>query len=146
MADSIHSTSSQGCITGQDHLLPIANVGKIMKQALPPSAKISKEAKETMQECASEFIGFVTGEASERCRKEKRKTINGEDVLCAFKTLGLDQYADVMQRYMHKYREHAEKSTLEKHDKSIQIDITDELSILRRDHTSNNDKRDRNFF
>lgn len=39
-----------------DKLLPIANVGRIMKQILPPSAKISKQAKETMQECASEFI------------------------------------------------------------------------------------------
>eukprot|EP00249_Psilotum_nudum_P029127 c39433_g1_i1 orf=103-339(+) len=39
-----------------DRLLPIANVGRIMKRALPANAKISKEAKETVQECVSEFI------------------------------------------------------------------------------------------
>jgi hypothetical protein len=33
-----------------------------MKRALPANAKISKEAKETMQECVSEFILFITSE------------------------------------------------------------------------------------
>jgi nuclear transcription Y subunit beta len=89
----------------QDRLLPIANVGRIMKQILPPNAKISKEAKETMQECVSEFISFVTGEASDKCHKEKRKTVNGDDVCCAFGALGFDDYVDPMRRYLHKYRE-----------------------------------------
>ncbi|XP_019252711.1 PREDICTED: nuclear transcription factor Y subunit B-5-like [Nicotiana attenuata] len=89
----------------QDRLLPIANVGRIMKQSLPTNAKISKEAKETMQECVSEFIGFVTGEASEKCRKERRKTVNGDDVCWALGTLGFDDYGGAMKRYLHRYRE-----------------------------------------
>ncbi|KAF8648698.1 hypothetical protein HU200_064749 [Digitaria exilis] len=92
-------------IKEQDRLLPIANVGRIMKQILPPNAKISKEAKETMQECVSEFISFVTGEASDKCHKEKRKTVNGDDVCWAFGALGFDDYVDPMRRYLHKYRE-----------------------------------------
>ncbi|KAK9086468.1 hypothetical protein Syun_028862 [Stephania yunnanensis] len=93
------------CIKEQDRLLPIANVGRIMKQILPPNAKISKEAKETMQECVSEFISFVTGEASEKCQKEKRKTVNGDDICWALGTLGFDDYAEPLRRYLHKYRE-----------------------------------------
>ncbi|KAJ4802151.1 Nuclear transcription factor Y subunit B [Rhynchospora pubera] len=89
----------------EDQLLPIANVGRIMKRVLPPNSKISKKAKETMQECASEFIGFVTGEAADRCRKEKRKTINGDDICHAFEALGLDHYAEAMKRYVDRYRE-----------------------------------------
>ena len=46
----------------QDRFLPIANIGRIMKQALPRDAKISKEARETVQECVSEFISFITSE------------------------------------------------------------------------------------
>jgi nuclear transcription Y subunit beta len=46
----------------QDRFLPIANIGRIMKQALPQDAKISKEARETVQECVSEFISFITSE------------------------------------------------------------------------------------
>ncbi|KAF5732681.1 hypothetical protein HS088_TW17G00211 [Tripterygium wilfordii] len=92
-------------IKEQDRLLPIANVGRIMKKFLPPNAKISKEAKETMQECASEFISFVTGEASDKCHKEKRKTVNGDDVCSALATLGFDDYAEPLKRYLHKYRD-----------------------------------------
>jgi nuclear transcription Y subunit beta len=62
----------------QDRFLPIANISRIMKKSLPPNAKIAKDAKETVQECVSEFISFVTSEASEKCQKEKRKTINGK--------------------------------------------------------------------
>ncbi|EXB37169.1 Nuclear transcription factor Y subunit B-4 [Morus notabilis] len=89
----------------QDRMLPIANVGRIMKQILPPTAKISKEAKQTMQECATEFISFVTGEASDKCHKENRKTVNGDDICWALTALGFDNYAEVLVRYLHKYRE-----------------------------------------
>ncbi|XP_065863621.1 nuclear transcription factor Y subunit B-1-like [Euphorbia lathyris] len=94
-----------GIIKEQDRLLPIANVGRIMKQILPANAKISKEAKETMQECVSEFISFVTGEASEKCRKERRKTVNGDDVCWAMATLGFDDHSGPLRRYLEKYRE-----------------------------------------
>lgn len=103
----------------QDHLLPIANVGRIMKQILPPRAKISKEAKETMQECASEFISFVTGEASDKCHKENRKTVNGDDICWALSALGFDNYAEAILRYVHKYREfERERANHNKNDSS----------------------------
>lgn len=89
----------------QDRFLPIANVSRIMKKALPANAKISKEAKETVQECVSEFISFITGEASDKCQKEKRKTINGDDLLWAMTTLGFEDYVDPLKIYLHKYRE-----------------------------------------
>ncbi|KAJ1733947.1 transcriptional activator hap3 [Coemansia sp. BCRC 34490] len=89
----------------QDRFLPIANVARIMKRALPDNAKIAKEAKETVQECVSEFISFITSEASDRCQQEKRKTINGEDVLWAMQSLGFENYAEALKIYLNKYRE-----------------------------------------
>lgn len=88
-----------------EKLLPIANVGRIMKRILPPTAKISKESKETMQECASEFISFVTGEASDKCHKENRKTINGDDICWALASLGFDDCSNAAVRYLNKFRE-----------------------------------------
>ncbi|KAJ6834717.1 nuclear transcription factor Y subunit B-3 [Iris pallida] len=96
----------------QDRFLPIANVSRIMKKALPANAKISKDAKETVQECVSEFISFITGEASDKCQREKRKTINGDDLLWAMTTLGFEEYVEPLKVYLQKFREiEGEKGT-----------------------------------
>ena len=63
-----------------------------MKKGIPYNGKIAKDARECVQECVSEFISFITSEASDRCHLEKRKTINGEDILFAMQTLGFDNY------------------------------------------------------
>ncbi|RRT35631.1 hypothetical protein BHE74_00044657 [Ensete ventricosum] len=89
----------------QDRFLPIANVSRIMKKALPANAKISKDAKETVQECVSEFISFITGEASDKCQREKRKTVNGDDLLWAMTTLGFEEYVEPLKVYLQRFRE-----------------------------------------
>ncbi|XP_036813289.1 nuclear transcription factor Y subunit beta isoform X1 [Oncorhynchus mykiss] len=92
----------------QDIYLPIANVARIMKNGIPQTGKvtmIAKDAKECVQECVSEFISFITSEASERCHQEKRKTINGEDILFAMSTLGFDMYLEPLKLYLQKFRE-----------------------------------------
>lgn len=89
----------------QDRFLPIANIAKIMKRAIPETGKIAKDARECVQECVSEFISFITSEASERCFLEKRKTINGEDILFAMTALGFDNYVEPLKIYLQKYRE-----------------------------------------
>lgn len=97
----------------QDRFLPIANVSRIMKKALPANAKISKDAKETVQECVSEFISFITGEASDKCQREKRKTINGDDLLWAMTTLGFEDYVEPLKIYLQRFRDmEGEKSAL----------------------------------
>ncbi|RDA87344.1 hypothetical protein CP532_2659 [Ophiocordyceps camponoti-leonardi (nom. inval.)] len=98
----------------QDRWLPIANVARIMKNALPDNAKIAKEAKECMQECVSEFISFVTSEASEKCQQEKRKTVNGEDILFAMTSLGFENYSEALKVYLSKYREQQNQSNRER--------------------------------
>lgn len=89
----------------QDRFMPIANVIRIMRKILPPHAKISDDAKETIQECVSEYISFITGEANERCQREQRKTITAEDVLWAMGKLGFDDYIEPLTMYLHRYRE-----------------------------------------
>lgn len=89
----------------QDRFLPIANISRIMKKALPPNAKISKDAKECVQECVSEFISFITSEACEKCLSERRKTINGDDLLHAMTTLGFEKYIESLRLYLQRYRE-----------------------------------------
>ena len=40
----------------------MSSMSRIMKKSLPNNAKIAKDAKETVQECVSEFISFITSE------------------------------------------------------------------------------------
>lgn len=96
---------AQGGIREQDRFMPIANVIRIMRRVLPPHAKISDDAKETIQECVSEYISFVTGEANDRCQREQRKTITAEDVLWAMSKLGFDDYLEPLSVYLSRYRE-----------------------------------------
>ncbi|CAN6701804.1 unnamed protein product [Malus baccata var. baccata] len=100
--DRSHAQSGELSAREQDRFLPIANVSRIMKKALPANAKISKDAKETVQECASD-----------KCQREKRKTINGDDLLWAMTTLGFEEYVEPLKVYLQKYREmEGEKSTM----------------------------------
>nr|XP_048326083.1 nuclear transcription factor Y subunit B-1-like isoform X1 [Ziziphus jujuba var. spinosa]XP_048326090.1 nuclear transcription factor Y subunit B-1-like isoform X1 [Ziziphus jujuba var. spinosa] len=94
-----------GGVREQDRYLPIANISRIMKKALPANGKIAKDAKDTVQECVSEFISFITSEASDKCQKEKRKTINGDDLLWAMATLGFEDYIEPLKVYLARYRE-----------------------------------------
>lgn len=43
--------------------------------------------------------------ASDKCQKEKRKTINGDDLLWAMATLGFEDYVDPLKVYLARYRE-----------------------------------------
>ncbi|XP_002525186.2 nuclear transcription factor Y subunit B-10 [Ricinus communis] len=99
------SPRSNSNVREQDRYLPIANISRIMKKALPANGKIAKDAKETVQECVSEFISFITSEASDKCQREKRKTINGDDLLWAMATLGFEDYIDPLKIYLTRYRE-----------------------------------------
>lgn len=129
-----NSKSSSNQIDSKKLIGNFATVARIMKTALPDNAKIAKEAKECMQECVSEFISFITSEgtfpswstfwpdrsapgihaqqltkrrmlASEKCQHEKRKTVNGEDIIFAMTSLGFENYSEALRIYLVRYRE-----------------------------------------
>lgn len=43
--------------------------------------------------------------ASDKCQREKRKTITGDDLLWAMCTLGFDDYIEPLKLYLAKFRE-----------------------------------------
>jgi nuclear transcription Y subunit beta len=110
--------------------LPINNIRRVMRSAMPENRKITKDAKESVQECVSEFISFVTSEsvpaapardpirasdrvvrnfdvcrASHKCKEEGRKVINGDDIIWSLGTLGFVEYVEPLMLYLKKYRE-----------------------------------------
>uniref|UniRef100_A0AAQ5Y6Y3 Nuclear transcription factor Y, beta a n=1 Tax=Amphiprion ocellaris TaxID=80972 RepID=A0AAQ5Y6Y3_AMPOC len=72
----------------QDIYLPIANVARIMKNAVPQTGKIAKDAKECVQECVSEFISFITSELYLQKFREAMKGEKGMPGVAVGESLG----------------------------------------------------------
>lgn len=87
-----------------DRLLPIANISKIMKKTIPKVAKVSKDSKELMQVCTSEFIAIITARAKDICEIEARKAITGDDIIRAIEDLGMPYYAEATRIYYGQYK------------------------------------------
>lgn len=88
-----------------DRKLPLAVVSNIMKKPVPEMAKVSKEAKELMQKCSSEFIAIITCRAKEICDSEARKTITGDDLIRSMEDLDMPYYSEFTKKLFEKYKE-----------------------------------------
>lgn len=53
--------------------------------------------------CVAEF--GCPCRASDKCQREKRKTVNGDDLLWAMSTLGFEDYVGPLKVYLQRYRE-----------------------------------------
>ncbi len=75
--------------------------------------------------CVSEFLSFITSEASDRCLQEKRKTIHGENILLAMLTLAFDSYIEPSTTFLTKVCD------AWKYDRTITMsgDLTDDIRI-----------------
>lgn len=51
------------------------------------------------------FIWWFGCRASDKCQREKRKTVNGDDLLWAMATLGFEDYIEPLKSYLNRYRE-----------------------------------------
>ena len=77
--------------------LPKAVVARIIKNALPDSVQVGKEAKDAIQIAAGIFIMHMTAAANEVCKAGKRSTINEKDIEKAMNEIGMeDLVADML--------------------------------------------------
>ncbi|CAN6802424.1 unnamed protein product [Brassica oleracea] len=53
----------------------------------------------------TELISLVTGKASDKSLKEKRKAVNGDDLLWSMTTLGFEDYVEPLKVYLQGFRE-----------------------------------------
>jgi hypothetical protein len=65
---------------------------------------MSRQSREAVQSCASEFICFITNEAVELSNHDKRRTITGTDLTNALTNLGFEEYQPLLQIFIEKYR------------------------------------------
>ncbi|CAN6274610.1 unnamed protein product [Urochloa humidicola] len=105
-ADSGSSDGGEGGGASGVTGLPMANLVRLIRRAIPKGVKVSTSAKHLTHDCAVEFVGFVAGEASDLASAQHRRTIAPEDFTRAFRTLGFDDYVQPMTTYIRRYRDH----------------------------------------
>lgn len=84
--------------------LPIKNVATIMRKVLPPNTKISRGAKEMVEQITSMFIRYVTKKAIERCHRECRKILGPDDLLRVMESIGYNNYYEYLNFYLKCFR------------------------------------------
>ncbi|KAI8829028.1 TATA binding protein-associated phosphoprotein [Chytriomyces cf. hyalinus JEL632] len=91
-----------------------ATIAKIIQEVLPNDLWCAKETRDLITDCclggfdslfnfgvtdprmhsffSTEFVHLISSEANEECEKESKKTITGEHVLAALRSLGFEDY------------------------------------------------------
>jgi len=93
----------------EDLNLPNAVVSRIIKEALPPSVKVSKEAQAAVAKAASVFVLYATSCANNVAIKGHRKTINGNDVIKAMEDMEFNKFIDPLENSLETWKESQQK-------------------------------------
>ena len=88
-----------------ENLFPKTTILRLMRKSGIKDMSISDEALFEVQKHATSFISFITSEANEKCTREKRKTLGGDDIVHAFDSMGFDEYAKVIRSLNYKLRQ-----------------------------------------
>ncbi|KAJ8934738.1 hypothetical protein NQ318_022810 [Aromia moschata] len=89
----------------EDLNLPNASVLKIIKEALPESVNIGKDARSALSRAASVFILYITSQASNEAQKANRKTLVGQDVITALEELEFDSFVEPLQEVLKEFKD-----------------------------------------
>jgi len=100
-------------LTEQERLLPLANIAHMMASMLPKNAKISKEAKQLMQELTTEFICFVTSECNDVSLSHNRKSICFDDLVEGFENVDLGMFIPIIKMQEEIYQKRQQRKLAE---------------------------------
>jgi DNA polymerase epsilon subunit 3 len=87
---------------------PLACIKRLLKNSLPESTNVGKDASIAFARACGIFIIYVTACANDFAREGKRQTITANDVLAAMKELDFEEFAPEMTSFLENYRQ-AEK-------------------------------------
>merc|ERR1712095_260760 len=93
----------------EDLNLPNAVVSRIIKEALPPNVKVSKEAQAAVAKAASVFVLYATSCANNVALKSNRKTIHGNDVVRAMEDMEFDKFIKPLENSLGSWKDSQQK-------------------------------------
>lgn len=84
---------------------PLACIKRILKNTLPESTNVGKDASVAFARACGIFIIYLTACANDFAREGKRQTITANDVLAAMKELDFDEFTPDMTLFLENYRQ-----------------------------------------
>jgi len=110
----------------EDLNLPNAVVTRIIKDAIPDGVAVSKEARLAISKAASVFVLYATSCSNNFALKNKRKTINAQDVLSAMEDMEFEQFIEPLQQCQEAFRQEKSEKKTQKREKVVTIPEDDE--------------------
>jgi hypothetical protein len=65
---------------------------------MPEEYSIAKDTRDLIADCCVEFIHLISSEANEISEKESKKTISGDHVISALKSLGYEDFIGTLPK------------------------------------------------
>uniref|UniRef100_A0A6P7FSF6 DNA polymerase epsilon subunit 3 n=1 Tax=Diabrotica virgifera virgifera TaxID=50390 RepID=A0A6P7FSF6_DIAVI len=84
----------------EDLNLPNNTVQKIIKEVLPDSVYIGKDARSALSRAASVFVLYVTSQASNEAQNNNRTMLIANDVLKALEELDFENFIEPLEEVL----------------------------------------------
>ncbi|XP_022234866.1 DNA polymerase epsilon subunit 3 [Drosophila obscura] len=88
----------------EDLNLPNAVIARLIKEALPDGANVSKEARAAIARAASVFAIFVTSSSTALAHKQNHKTITAKDIMQTLTELDFESFVPSLSQDLEVYR------------------------------------------
>lgn len=119
--------------------LPVSVVTKLLKSGLPDDIALAGATRTMCAQATGVFVLHLTAAASERARKAKRATLNGDDVLGAIQELGMPVVAAGLAAYAEATRGAADGAKRARTAAGAGAGVDDEEADVALDDVDNND-------
>ncbi|XP_055839674.1 DNA polymerase epsilon subunit 3 [Episyrphus balteatus] len=88
----------------EDLNLPTSVVARLIKEALPDNAIVSKEARAAIARAASVFVIFLTSSSTALAKKQNHKTITANNIFEALEELDFNDFVDPLRKDLETHR------------------------------------------
>lgn len=107
---------------------PLACVRRLLKNSLPKSTNVGKDASTAFTRACGIFVIYLTTCANDYAREGRRQTITANDILAAIKELDLEEFTPQLELFLEKIRkEEKNKKALKEQKKLAEDQQRDEM-------------------
>ena len=104
-------------------LLPSSLISKIMSEVLTGDVKVDGAVKDYIQDAVASFILHLTGEACNKCDREGRKSLTGDDILWSVDRLGFRDYEAPLRTFLRRHRAIESEERMRKRGQAMPSDV-----------------------